>query len=182
MSLRHAMLGLLAHGRASGYDLLKTFDASLANVWPATQSQLYTELGRLTDAGLVAVYAEGPRGRKEYVLTEAGGEELRHWLTEVEPDPPRRNDALLRVFFLDQLEPHEAHAYLERRAAAAAEAHARLVELREVVAKEVHPLGSYGMLTLEYGLRFNEMVGQWAQWAADRVAAGEPRPGAPASD
>src|SRR5437588_12869448 len=104
MSLRHGMLGLLARGPASGYDLLKTFEVSLANVWPATQSQLYTELGRLTDAGLVIVYAEGPRGRKEYRITDAGRAELRRWLTEVEPDPPRRNDALLRVFLLDQVE------------------------------------------------------------------------------
>ncbi len=41
MSLRHALLGLLSEGPASGYDLLKLFDNSLANVWPATQSQLY---------------------------------------------------------------------------------------------------------------------------------------------
>ncbi|MFD0886645.1 PadR family transcriptional regulator [Streptosporangium algeriense] len=44
MSLRHALLGLLSQGPASGYDLLKTFDISLANVWPATQSQVYAEL------------------------------------------------------------------------------------------------------------------------------------------
>ena len=45
MSLRHALLGLLAEHPASGYDLLKQFEGSLAFVWPATQSQLYTELG-----------------------------------------------------------------------------------------------------------------------------------------
>jgi len=49
MSLRHALLGLLADGPASGYDLMKVFDRSLAFVWPATQSQLYGELNRLAD-------------------------------------------------------------------------------------------------------------------------------------
>ncbi|PRC47663.1 PadR family transcriptional regulator, partial [Mycobacterium sp. ITM-2017-0098] len=43
MSLRIAALGLLAEGPASGYDLLKLFEKSMANVWPATQSQLYSE-------------------------------------------------------------------------------------------------------------------------------------------
>lgn len=33
MSLRHAVLGLLAESPASGYDLMKMFNASLANVW-----------------------------------------------------------------------------------------------------------------------------------------------------
>ncbi|MFD1050558.1 PadR family transcriptional regulator, partial [Kibdelosporangium lantanae] len=61
MSLRHAVLGLLSTGPASGYDLLKRFEISLANVWPATQSQLYSELNRMADADLVKVAAEGPR-------------------------------------------------------------------------------------------------------------------------
>ncbi|GAB3913751.1 hypothetical protein GCM10029964_123800 [Kibdelosporangium lantanae] len=105
MSLRHAVLGLLSTGPASGYDLLKRFEISLANVWPATQSQLYSELNRMADADLVKVAAEGPRGRKEYAITEAGHEELRHWLVEVEPDRLRRSDMLLRVFFLNLVSP-----------------------------------------------------------------------------
>lgn len=60
MSLRHAVLGLLAESPASGYDLMKMFNASLANVWPATQSQVYGELTKLTTAGLVEVAAHGP--------------------------------------------------------------------------------------------------------------------------
>src|SRR3954470_14899990 len=106
MSLRHAALGLLSEGPASGYDLLKIFEISLANVWPATQSQLYGELGKLADAGFVTVVAEGPRGRKEYAITDAGRAELHRWLIEVEPTPvARRSDMLLRVFFLGVLEP-----------------------------------------------------------------------------
>ena len=44
----------------------------MANVWPATQSQLYGELNKLADAGLIEVSDIGPRGRKEYRITEAG--------------------------------------------------------------------------------------------------------------
>ena len=59
-------LGLLAQHPGSGYDLLKQFEKSMANVWPATQSQLYGELNKLADGGLIEVTAVGPRGRKEY--------------------------------------------------------------------------------------------------------------------
>ena len=55
MSLRHAALGLLSRRPASGYDLLKVFDASMANVWPATQSQLYGALNKLAD-GVLTFY------------------------------------------------------------------------------------------------------------------------------
>ena len=55
VSLRIAALGLLAQHPGSGYDLLKRFEKSMANVWPATQSQLYGELNKLADAGLIEV-------------------------------------------------------------------------------------------------------------------------------
>src|SRR5580698_1967406 len=98
MSLRYALLGLLREGPASGYDLLRIFRLSLNNTWPATQSQVYTELTKLAEAGLLSVTAQGARGRKEYALTDAGLAELRHWLLETEPDLHPRSEGLLRVF------------------------------------------------------------------------------------
>jgi PadR family transcriptional regulator AphA len=173
MSLRHAMLGLLAQGPASGYDLLGVFNNSLTHVWPATQSQLYTELGRLTDAGLVTVAAEGPRGRKEYEITEAGGTELRRWLTEVTPDQPRRNDALLRVFFLGRLSNAEGRAYLDNRATAAADSRTRLIALRERISHNPSELAVHGRLAVEFGIRMMQTTHDWALWASAELAAEE---------
>jgi PadR family transcriptional regulator AphA len=164
MSLRHAVLGLLSSGPASGYDLLKLFEASLANVWPATQSQLYAELNRMADVGLVEVAAEGPRGRKEYAITPRGAAELRHWMTEVEPDRVRRSDMLLRVFFLDVVSPEEAAAYLEREVEYAAERYEGLSVLKEQVQGNDR-LSVYGRLALEWGLRFSAFTREWAEWA-----------------
>ncbi|GAA4632405.1 helix-turn-helix transcriptional regulator [Actinoallomurus vinaceus] len=170
MSLRHAVLGLLSEGPASGYDLLKIFEISLANVWPATQSQLYGELGRLADAGFVTVVAEGPRGRKEYAITDAGRAELHRWLVEVEPTPvARRSDMLLRVFFLGVLEPEEARTYLRRRAEAADENHRNLSELRKVVSEGEDSLSVYGRMALEWGLRFTATQRDWAEWAEQEL-------------
>ncbi|GAA0372890.1 PadR family transcriptional regulator [Actinoallomurus spadix] len=178
MSLRHAVLGLLSSGPASGYDLLKIFEVSLANVWPATQSQLYAELGRLADAGFVEVAAEGPRGRKEYAITDAGRAELHHWLTEVEPTGFNRSDMLLRVFFLGVLDAEEARSYLRGRAESADRRHRALTELREVVAQGDDPLSVHGLLALEWGLRFAATQRDWAEWAErelDRIRTPEDR-------
>ncbi|MET9066428.1 PadR family transcriptional regulator [Streptosporangium sandarakinum] len=169
MSLRHALLGLLAAGPASGYDLLKIFNVSLANVWPATQSQVYAELGRLADAGLVEVVAEGPRGRKEYALADSGRAELRHWLTEVAPTRTGRSDTLLRVFFLGQVESGQARTYLRRLAETAAGAERDLAALGDAVSAEEDDLAFYGRLALEWGLRFNAMQREWADWAERRI-------------
>src|SRR5690242_15433152 len=110
MSLRIAALGLLAEGPASGYDLLKHFESSMANVWPATQSQLYSELNKLADGGLIEVSAVGPRGRKEYRITDAGRTELQRWVMSPQDDPPLRSAALLRVFLLGLIPAEQARA------------------------------------------------------------------------
>ena len=107
-----AALGLLAQQPGSGYDLLKTFEKSMANVWPATQSQLYGELNKLSDAGLIEVTDIGPRGRKEYRITPDGRTELKRWLTSPQDDPPLRDASLLRVFMLGELEPDEARRHM----------------------------------------------------------------------
>lgn len=180
MSLRHALLGLLAEGPASGYDLMRTFDTSLANVWPATQSQVYTELNRLTEGKYLRVGSEGPRGRKEYSITEAGRAELRHWLADTEPRHTVRSETLLRVFFLGNVGAGQARDYLARAGERAAGQLERLRAVEKAVSWDDDNLSVYGRLVLEYGLRFAAMQRDWAEWALaelatrGRVAGGEP--------
>jgi PadR family transcriptional regulator AphA len=170
MSLRHALLGLLVNRTASGYDLMKLFDTSLAHVWPATQSQVYGELGRLADAGLLDVVAHGPRGRKDYALTDAGLAELRRWLADIPPPQPRRNDTLLRVFLLDVLTPEQRLTFLHHQADQAAAYHAQLQHVRDSLDwTEEGMLTSNGRLPLEYGLRITAVQEEWARWAAQQL-------------
>jgi PadR family transcriptional regulator AphA len=178
MSLRHAVLGLLSSGPASGYDLLKRFELSLANVWPATQSQLYSELNRMAEIGLVEAAAEGPRGRKEYAITDTGRAELRHWMTQVEPDRVRRSDMLLRVFFLDLIPPEEAVAYLRRQVDYATGVHASYEEIKDAIKGEDDGLAVYGRIALEWGLRYMEAVRGWGEWAEAELRAANRAPSA----
>lgn len=174
MSLRHALLGLLSNGPGSGYDLLGAFKSTLSNVWPATQSQVYTELTRLADADLIRVAEEGPRGRKTYEITADGGEELRHWLLEVDPDGYRRNDILLRVFLLGAVEPDEAREFMRRRAEIARIRNAQFTAMDEATDWDDDTLSVYGRLTLEWGKRFTRMQAEWSEWAEGQIAAAQP--------
>ena len=171
MSLSHVLLGLLADQPASGYDLLKRFEVSLANVWPARQSQIYTELGRLAEGGLIQAAAEGPRGRKEYAITDAGLAELRRWLTETKPPKTRRNEAMMRVFFLGVLTRDEGLAYLTSMAAQASREGDNLKALDESIPWDDSGLAIYGRLALEWGHRYAAMQREWAEWAAGQVTA-----------
>jgi len=113
MSLRYALLGALADSPRTGYALLKHFEQSLAYAWPASHSQIYPELARLLEAGLIEQTGTGARGSKTYAITEDGLEDVRRWLRGTEPDRRVRSEAALKTFFLWLLEPDEAASQLE---------------------------------------------------------------------
>jgi DNA-binding PadR family transcriptional regulator len=163
VSLRIAALGLLAQKPGSGYDLLRHFEKSMANVWPATQSQLYGELNKLADAGLIEVSDIGPRGRKEYRITEAGRVEICRWVKSPQDDPPFRSAGLLRVFLLEAIPPEEARAHVVAMAEEADAEVKRLEELRDSVDWSDGDSLFYGRAALEYGLRMKAMEADWAQ-------------------
>ena len=169
MSLRIAALGLLAQQPGSGYDLLKRFEKSMANVWPATQSQLYGELNKLADAGLIEVTDVGPRGRKEYQVTDAGRGELLRWVTTPQDDPPYRNPALLRVFLLGEIPPEDARKYMMSVAEHCDSELARLEQLRDCIHWTDADADFYGRAALEYGLRKEATEAEWVRWLVKAI-------------
>jgi DNA-binding PadR family transcriptional regulator len=117
MSLRHAVLATLLPGPQSGYDLAKKFDQVMRGVWYARRNQMYGELAKLTEAGFAEEVAEGPRGRRAYVVTPAGRAELRRWLMETEPDRTVRDETMLRALLVSTLAPEDALKVLGREEA-----------------------------------------------------------------
>jgi DNA-binding PadR family transcriptional regulator len=170
MSLRIAALGLLAQHPGSGYDLLKRFEMSMANVWPATQSQLYGELNKLASAGQIEVSDIGPRGRKEYRVTESGRAELLRWITDSDGDAPMRRPDLLRVFLLGEIPEDDARKYMMAFAEHADSELVRLTELRDAITCFDGPTADfYGLAALEYGLRNAVMESDWARWLLSAI-------------
>jgi DNA-binding PadR family transcriptional regulator len=169
VSLRIAALGLLAQEPGSGYDLLRHFEKSMANVWPATQSQLYGELNKLADAGLIEVSDLGPRGRKEYRITEAGHLELQRWVANPQDDPPFRSSGLLRVFLLGEVPADQARKHVVAMAEHADAEVKRLEELSESIDWTDGDSLFFGRAALEYGLRANAMEAQWARWLINAI-------------
>lgn len=167
MSLRHAMLGLLAVEPATGYELTAKFDKSLSNAWHASHSQIYPELAKLEAEGMVEVIAQGARNSKTWALTDAGREELRHWLVEVEPSRQQRNESALRLFLAPRLlSPEDARFALERDLQDVQQQIAELEAIRRAIDAEA--AGSPFEPTVDLGLRINPVIEQWLR---DQLAA-----------
>lgn len=171
MSLRHGLLGLLAEGPASGYDLARRFEEVLGAIWPAKHPQIYGELNRLADEGLIVAEAEGPRRRKEYRLADEGRTELRRWLVDAEVDHTVRMEPLLRSLFFWLMTPDELEPHLDREAGYYRET-ARMYRSYA----EAKDRGDFGdspqtrsmRLTIEAGVRLYDALADWAEWAGKR--------------
>lgn len=159
MSLRHALLGLVALKPGTGYEITQRFDGSLSHAWHAGHSQIYPELARLHDAGLVEVLSEGPRNSRTWGATPAGREDLRRWLTETEPNRKVRDEVALRLFLAAVLDPAERRALLERHLAYVEAERRELLALVEQL--DAQPGHSHFRPLVELGLRVNPVIGEW---------------------
>ena len=159
MSLRHAVLGLLHEHPSTGYQLTHKFERSLGNAWHAGHSQIYPELAKLEEAGLVEMVGEGARGSRTYAVTDAGREELRHWLLEAEPTRTQRNETALRWFLIGVLGPEDRRAALEREIAHAQGQLDHLHQLAAHVDTLDHPQPFRPAIDL--GLRMNPVMIDW---------------------
>ncbi len=159
MSLRHAVLGLLAVEPATGYDLAQRFGKSLAHAWHAGHSQIYPELARLQEAGMVEVVGEGARRSRTYAVTDAGRDELRRWMTETQPSRTQRSETGVRWFLLAVLEPEDRRIALERELAFMASESEHLQGVAEALDSMPgpHPFRA----TVELGLRVNAVMADW---------------------
>ncbi|WP_370962807.1 PadR family transcriptional regulator [Amycolatopsis sp. cg9] len=133
MALRHALMAALLEGEASGYDLAKGFDASVANFWAATPQQLYRELDRMAADGLVSariVHQERRPDKRLFSLTGEGHRSLHEFTAR----PPRpgviRDELLVQVQAVDGGDEAAVRSALEERMARAEAKIARYERLR----------------------------------------------------
>ncbi|MDP2226073.1 MAG: PadR family transcriptional regulator [Moraxellaceae bacterium] len=171
MSLRQVLLVYLDSGAAAGYDIVKGFQRTYGYLWNASYQQIYRDLGKLLEDGLVdcETKANGRRpARKVYRINPRGRAAMHQWLaTPVRL--PHVNDAFLvklaavhlldRDAFIAELHEHQK-AY-----------RAVLVDLRRNLAffdalpRAFLQRKAYGIyLTLKRGI---QVVDTWLEWAEE---------------
>lgn len=104
MSLKHAVLALIAERRGYGYELVQRFEERVGPGWCLNPSSVYPALDQLERAGLATSAARRGGTRRSprvvYAPTPAGIVELEAWTTTVDARPaPVRADLHLRIAF-----------------------------------------------------------------------------------
>ncbi|CAM3907794.1 PadR family transcriptional regulator [Tsukamurella ocularis] len=169
MSLRYAALGLLAKRPGSGYDLLRRFERSIGNFWAATQSQLYTELGRLERDGYIEVVDTGPRSRKVYSATDAGRADLADWISRPVIDTPPHNTKLLRAFLLTEVDDAVADRFFDTVVADAQARIDTLTAIREGL-PHLENVSAFDRISIDHALRHSRTEIEWATAARETLA------------
>ena len=113
----YAILGLLTFGdELTGYEIKQRADVTLRFYWVSpAMSQIYTELRRLADHGLVRAdsRADGGRDVTTYAITAAGQAALREWMdTTPAGFPVLKHTVLLRLLVGHVTEPEQTRRML----------------------------------------------------------------------
>jgi DNA-binding PadR family transcriptional regulator len=159
-STAYVILGMLGWRPMSGYEIKALVDKSTRFFWAASYGQIYPELRRLTEAGLIEGKASPQGGRKRNAnrLTPAGRKELRAWL-HTDPEVfELRDEGLLKLFFADAVDGESAAATLDAKR----RQHEGMVERLKAIETGGKPEG-YAYLVLHYGIEFNEWMADWCE-------------------
>jgi len=181
-TLGYAILGLLSREELSGYDLTSRMRARVGFFWEAQHSQIYPELARLEERGLVThrVVEQTDRpDKKVYEITASGLEALRGWVTE--PPAPRaaRDELVLKAYSLWLAEPEKAVALFRDQERCHEE---RLLEYekikdwmekewgKDILRTDSPRFASYA--ALRRGILYEREYAEWCRWVAGRLERG----------
>jgi len=151
-----ALLGFLAEGELSGYELAKVADEIIGDFWHVTRSQVYRELSALSERGLVAPAGNGPRARQPYRITEAGREAFAGWVGRQPQIEQVRYPLLLTMAFGAWIGADRLLEFAQAHRAAHEE---RLAKYRSM--RDDPGLDEYARATVAFGVRYEEAVLDW---------------------
>lgn len=166
-----SLLGLLHDGALTGWDLVAKAQDRIGNFWTLTQSQVYRELARMTEDGLVTMGPPGQRDRKPHTITDAGRAAFSRWLDADPAHDQIRVPLLLTILFAEHLPAGRLAEIIAKERAAH---DTRLAAYRE---HERHltddPLR---LATLRFGIHHEQAALAWFDELPALLSVTTPRP------
>ncbi len=161
----YGVLGLLAFGESSGYDLARASARSIGYMWAPSRSQIYKVLPRLVAAGYADSREVEQHGRPDkaiYRITPAGLDALRAWIETVEDESP--GVFVMKLFFAWTASPEAAGEQLALYRSQAERHLAEFEEMERNLPGRGEPVHS--RVALRHGILRARATLEWAEEAA----------------
>lgn len=159
----YMVMAMIRDGYDTGYRIKQFVENAASFFWSASYGQIYPELKRLEDAGLISgcdVTSSGRRSR-EFTLTAAGEQELRRYLVDpAEPSLWMQNEGMLRLLLVDWDESDVVRKNLADLR--------RTSELRLETITRLEPPRERGRRLQELGVR---LLNETVRWCEETDAA-----------
>ena len=159
----YVILGMVSREPRSGYEIKAAVDNTTRFFWAASYGQIYPELKRLSEAGLVEGIdaSRGDRKRSVYAITADGEAELKDWLRQPPETAEMREEGLLKLFFSGVLPHAEAVETLRVMRERRLELIERLRSMEpKKLEKEEDP---FPLMVLRAGIEFNQWFADWCE-------------------
>jgi PadR family transcriptional regulator, regulatory protein AphA len=162
------ILGLLAEGPCSGYDIRRITQGRFRFFWSESFGQIYPCLRRLEAEGLIKRQGSLGRGRTIWALEARGREALAAWLALPAQPETARMEAMLKYYFSSLIEGEARLRLLREFRDRQAENLVELEAFREELLRIPDPHGNHGIAldTIELGVATYRA---WRDWAAARL-------------
>lgn len=156
-----SLLGFLHDGPMSGWDLVARAEERIGEFWSLTQSQVYRELARMSEDGLVEAGEPGTRARKLYEITDQGRAAFSDWVSRPPGPESIRFPLLLSLAFGRHVAPDRLLSFLIRHRILHADRLAAYAKQRAEMPPGYEEIDPYAVATLEFGIRYEEAVLAW---------------------
>jgi DNA-binding PadR family transcriptional regulator len=169
----YVILGMIRNAPKSGYEIKAMVDETTRFFWAASYGQIYPELKRLSEAGLVQGIDSPTGGRKRtvYEITADGEEELKAWLRQPPGTFEMREEGLLKLFFADALPAEEAVEILRAMRAHRISVREQLRAMEPMAGEKKDP---FPLIVLQGGIEFTEWFADWCERMEARILASAP--------
>lgn len=171
----YAVLGQLADGPRSGYEIKSLLEDGAAHFWHASYSQIYSELRRLRELGLASeehVQQAARPDKRVYTITADGRAALEAWLREPWGLASLKDESLVKLTLAAPLPPALVAGELRRLKAAHER---RMADFEDRIAALPADAGPYLALALRKGVHAQRAFAAWCQEAIE--ALGDPPAG-----
>jgi DNA-binding PadR family transcriptional regulator len=161
----YVILGMISREPRSGYEIKALVDDTTRFFWAASYGQIYPELKRLSEAGLV-VGSDAPRGERKrtvYAITDDGERELEDWLRQPPQTVEMREEGLLKLFFAGVLPPEQAAETLRSMREYRQGIAGRLRAMEPSAEEKLKQDDPYPLMVLRGGIEFNEWFADWCE-------------------